>query len=254
MSIFRRNKGAEAAPEATEPTTGASEDAAETAAETAAAEGGPGAEPVAREGGPFDVAEVEGRDGRIDLGALWVRGVPGMELRLEVEQETQQVNAATAVLGESALQLQAFAAPRSGGVWTEIRREIAMAVEKQGGTVEESDTAFGTQLRTRMPSVGPDGRTVFAPATFVGVDGPRWFLRAVVSGRAAIDEAAAEELLEVLRDVVVVRGVEPMAPRELLPLQLPQDARTESGEADEAEPDDGDLGPFERGPEITEIR
>ena len=101
-----------------------------------------------------------------------------------------------------------------------------------------------------MPSAGPDGRTVFAPATFVGVDGPRWFLRAVVSGRAAIDEAAAEELLEVLRDVVVVRGVEPMAPRELLPLRLPQDARAEDGAT---EPDDEDLGPFERGPEITEV-
>ncbi len=247
MSIFRRNKGAEAAPEATEPTSEAPEDATEGADATEAAEG---AEPVARDGGPFDVADVEGRDGRIDLGALWVRGVPGMELRLEVEQETQQVNAATAVLGESALQLQAFAAPRSGGVWTEIRREIAMAVEQQGGTVEESDTGFGTQLRTRMPSAGPDGRTVFAPATFVGVDGPRWFLRAVVSGRAAIDEAAAEELLEVLRDVVVVRGVEPMAPRELLPLRLPQDARAEDGAT---EPDDEDLGPFERGPEITEV-
>ena len=42
----------------------------------------------------FDVTEVEGRDGRVDLGALWMRGLPGMELRLEVEQETQQVNAA----------------------------------------------------------------------------------------------------------------------------------------------------------------
>ncbi len=228
MSIFRRNKAAEAAQETTEPAVDPTEDvdAAEVDQSSEVEE------PVSRDGGPFDVAEVEGRDGRIDLGALWVRGTPGMELRLEVEQETQQVNAATAVLGESALQLQAFAAPRSGGLWTEIRREIAMAVEKQGGTVEEADTRFGTQLRTRMPSAGPDGRTVFAPATFVGVDGPRWFLRAVLSGRAAIDDAAAEEMLEVLREIVVVRGVEPMAPRELLPLQLPQDARAEGGEVE----------------------
>ena len=152
-----------------------------------------------RSDGPWDVAEVNGRDGRVDLGALWVRGVPGMELRLEVDQASQQVNAATAVLGESALQMQAFAAPRSGELWDEIRAEIAAAVEGQGGTAEEHEGELGTLLRTRMPSQGPDGRTVFAPATFVGVDGPRWFLRAVLSGRAAIDEGAAAPLVEVLQ-------------------------------------------------------
>lgn len=247
MSIFRRSKTTEP-----EPADVLDTDEAEEAGVDAEASEAP-----ARDGGPFDVADVDGRDGRVDLGAIWVRGVPGMELRLEVEQETQQVNAATAVLGESALQLQAFAAPRSSGLWDEIRREIAMAVEKQGGTVEEQSTDLGTQLRTRMPSAGPDGRTVFAPATFVGVDGPRWFLRGVLSGRAAIDEAAAEPLLEVLREVVVVRGVDPMAPRELLPLALPQDAHPEpTDDADDADgaDDEQTLDPFERGPEITEVR
>lgn len=70
---------------------------------------------------------------------------------------------------------------------------------------------------------GENGRAVFAPATF-GVDGPRWFLRGVLSGRAAIDDDAAAPLLEVLRAAVVVRGTEPMAPRELLPLALPREA------------------------------
>ncbi len=245
MSIFRRTKRTDDAPTADEPVEAVEETPEDVE---------PEAEPAGdRSAGPYDVTEVEGRDGRIDLGALWVRGVAGMELRLEVEQESQQVNAATAVLGESALQLQAFAAPRSGGLWAEIRREIAMAVEKQGGTVEEHVTDLGPQLRTRMPSAGPDGRTVFAPATFVGVDGPRWFLRGVLSGRAAIDDAAAEALLEVLREAVVVRGVDPMAPRELLPLQLPQEARAEEA-ADEDDDTPPSLDPFERGPEITEVR
>jgi len=62
--------------------------------------------------GPFDRSDVEGLDGRLDLGSLWLTGVPGLELRLEVEQESQNVVGVTAVLGESAVQLQAFAAPR----------------------------------------------------------------------------------------------------------------------------------------------
>ena len=214
---------------------------------------------IDRSAGPFDVSEVDGREGRVDIGALWLQGVPGMELRLEVDQNTQQVNAATAVIRDSALQVQAFAAPRSGGLWEEIRSELATAIETQGGTAEERVGAVGTELRTRMPSTGPDQRTVFAPATFLGVDGPRWFLRGVLSGRAAIDDTAAAPLLEVFRAAVVVRGTEPMAPRELLPLALPREAER-AAEAAEAEADAADeaerssLDPFTRGPEITEVR
>src|SRR5665647_1364822 len=78
-----------------------------------------------RRSGPFDRSEVESLEGRLDLGALWLTGVPGMELRLEVEEESQNVVGVTAVLGESAVQLQAFAAPRSEGIWEDIRTEIA---------------------------------------------------------------------------------------------------------------------------------
>ena len=252
MSIFKRSKDSDRASR-DEPVAEPSEPGGQDTVD----EPTPGV--TDRSAGPWDVNEVEGRDGRVDLGALWVRGVQGMELRLEVDQASQHVNAATAVLGDSALQLQAFAAPRSGGLWDEIRAEIAAAVEQQGGTAEEHEGELGTELRTRMPSAGPDGRTVFAPASFLGVDGPRWFLRGVLSGRAAIDEVAAAPLVEVFRAAVVVRGVEPMAPRELLPLALPRDveAAAEAAAAAEQAEDAAErssLDPFERGPEITEVR
>ncbi len=257
MSIFKRSKGSHTERDETA-------EAAETQVEEPGsdpADEAPTPAPVDRSNGPWDVTEVEGRDGRLDLGALWMRGLPDMELRLEVDQQTQVVNAATAVIGDSALQLQAFAAPRTSGLWDDIRAEIAAAVEQQGGTAEEHEGDLGAQLRTRMPSAGPDGRTVFAPATFVGVDGPRWFLRGVLSGRAAIDEAAAAPLVEVFKAAVVVRGTDPMAPRELLPLALPRDLDSGAPSAEgPAEDDDAEadertsLNPFERGPEITEVR
>ncbi|HET8768433.1 MAG TPA: DUF3710 domain-containing protein [Pedococcus sp.] len=209
--------------------------------------------------GPFDSAEVDGEsDGRLDLGGLRIQGVPGMELRLEVDEEAGQVVGATAVIADSAVQLQAFAAPRTAGIWDEIRGEIAESILNQGGTADEVRGELGLELRTRMPSAGPDGRTVFAPARFAGVDGPRWFLRAVFSGRAAIEDEAAAPLLEVVRNTVVVRGDAAMAPREMLPLQLPAQAAGPEGEpADEAGAPQrraDDLNPFERGPEITEVR
>jgi hypothetical protein len=211
-----------------------------------------------RSGGPFDRSEVKGLEGRLDLGALWLTGAPGMELRLEVEEESQNVVGVTAVLGESAVQLQAFAAPRSEGIWDDIRAEIAASITSQGGTADKTSGPLGNELRAQMPSQDPGGRTVFSPVRFVGVDGPRWFLRAVLSGPAAHDDDAAATLLEVVRATVVVRGDEAMAPRELLALQLPEqpDPAGVAAEEDAAVEDASsidDFKPFERGPEITEI-
>ena len=107
----------------------------------------------------------------------------------------------------------------------------------------------------RVPVRTSDGRTGHQTQRFVGVDGPRWFLRAVFQGPAAHDEAVAAELESVVREVVVVRGGEAMAPRELLPLRLPEAAdgrrRRRAGAAEAERPS---LDPFTRGPEITEIR
>ena len=159
MSIFRRRKAdAETAADTGTETELDAVDGAEDVDTEDAPEVTPDA-PVDRSAGPFDATEVEDDDGRLDLGALRIRGAEGMELRLEIDQEQQHVIAATAVLGESALQLQAFAAPRSGGVWADIRSEIAAAIETQGGTADLEDGPLGTELRTRMPSAGPDGRT-----------------------------------------------------------------------------------------------
>ena len=252
MGIFRRgSKETNAEPDWD--LAGANPDQAADHAESEA----PGDTP-AGQNGPFDRDEVDGLEGRLDLGALWVTGIEGMELRLEVEQDSQNVVGVTAVLGESAVQLQAFAAPRTEGIWDDIRAEIAASITSQGGTADLTSGPLGAELLARMPGQAPDGRTVFSPARFVGVDGPRWFLRAVLSGRAAIDEDAASVLLDVVRSTVVVRGDEAMAPRELLPLTLPvqgdpvpQDVA--EGELAMAPPSMADLHPFERGPEITEI-
>jgi hypothetical protein len=209
-----------------------------------------------REGkaGPFDRAEVDDDSDYLNLGAIWLRGQQGMELRLEINEQEQQITGVTAVIGESAVQLQAFAAPRTEGVWVDIRNEIAASIVDAGGTAEVLTGEFGEELLTRMPQAGPDGRTVFMPARFVGVDGPRWFLRAVVSGRAAIEPAAADSVHEVIRTAVIDRGEEAMPPRELLPLRLPDADGTAQAEQPGTDSGGTDLNPFERGPEITEVR
>lgn len=200
--------------------------------------------------GPWDVEDLEHpQDGRIDLGALLVPAVQGMELQVEVID--QRIVSATALLAGSQLKLQAFAAPRKEGIWDEVRGELKSGISRQGGTVDEVAGPFGWELRARVPTRSKDGRSAVQATRFFGVDGPRWLLHAALTGRAASDSGSAGPIEALLRDVVVVRGGTPMPPRELIPMRLPD----HSDAADEPGPGGrSPLDPFHRGPEITEIR
>ncbi len=300
MGLFRRDRKSESVdPTRTDGKPGSPEvadalDEDGRAADAADLDGADGEHEVSEDGrsetpeprynrtrGPFDAAEVTDDDevARIDLGSLLVPPVEGMQLRLELDQEQTSVVSAHALIGESGVQLQVFAAPRTMGVWPDIRSEIAESVRTQGGTADVVDGPLGRELAAAIPSRGADGRPVHTPVRFLGVDGPRWFLRAVISGPAATDETQAEPLVELVRSVVVVRDDEARPPREALPLRVPTvpdddgaaeglDGTASAESADTAEGADradtasgdsarrsaDDLRPFERGPEITEVR
>ncbi|MBD2758695.1 DUF3710 domain-containing protein [Yimella sp. cx-573] len=209
---------------------------------------------VDRSSGPYDRTEVDDLDGRLDFGSVAITPIADMELRVDIDEASQQFTGLTAIVGESACQLQVFAAPKSTGVWDDIRGEIYDNLLGSGGEAQEKTGDLGVELHVRMPAQGADGRTTYSPATFVGVDGPRWFLRAVFSGKAAMDEGVHGEMLEFVKGCVVTRGGEPRAPRELLPLTLPEATETEADPAVEDADDDQVPNPFERGPEITEVR
>jgi Protein of unknown function (DUF3710) len=212
--------------------------------------------PAPRPDGPWDLSEVGSPgEGRVDLGGLFVPGVEGMELRVEVAGDA--IVAATVVLQNSAIQLQGFAAPRSEGIWGEVRAEIASGITQQGGVIDEVEGPLGWELRAQVPVQLPDGTNGVQLVRFVGVDGPRWFLRGVISGQGAVQPETAGVLEQIFRDTVVVRGEAPMAPRDPIVLKLPEDAQMVPEGQDQEEGSrysaDG-LDPFQRGPEITEVR
>ncbi|MFJ6759231.1 MULTISPECIES: DUF3710 domain-containing protein [unclassified Streptomyces] len=214
--------------------------------------------PAPRPDGPWDVSEVLGNpaDGRVDLGGILVPGVEGMELRVEVAGDA--IVAATVVLGDSAVQLQAFAAPKKEGIWGEVREEIAAGITQQGGIIDEAQGSLGWELRAQVPVPLPDGQTGAQLVRFVGVDGPRWFLRGVISGQGAVRPESSGVLEQIFRDTVVVRGDGPMAPRDPIVLKLPNDAQMVPDgvqtEEQEGSRFGGGMGQLERGPEITEVR
>ena len=86
------------------------------------------AAPATADVGPHDVATRPDPAGMIDLGSLRLRAVQGMKLRLDVEDATKRIVAATVSLGRSALQVQAFSAPRRTGLWDDLRAELLPAV------------------------------------------------------------------------------------------------------------------------------
>ena len=210
------------------------------------------------EGGPWDAAEPYPAQERVDLGSLHVPVGPEHEIQLVMaEQHGAWV---TVRYRESELQIQAFAAARRDALWDDVRAEIAAEVLTAGGQSEESQGSFGVELIAQVPMEPGQPASGLRLVRFIGVDGPRWFLRGLFTGPAAAGHEQAGLLEEVFRDTVVVRGEHPVPPREILELRLPPEARQaleEQAAAEEEEEENRfrtDLNPFDRGPEFTETR
>lgn len=190
----------------------------------------PRAEP--RADGPWDGSEQPPDVPRVDLGALLVPVAEGLEVQLAFVDD--EVAAATVLGEEGTLQLQAFAAPKTGDLWAESRAEIASQLKEEVSPLEEFDGPFGPELRGEVSVRQPDGGEVSQQARFVGVDGPRWLLRGVLTGPKASVPHHAPILERVFRQVVVVRGEEPIPPRTRLELTMPatgDDQVDEGGQA-----------------------
>jgi hypothetical protein len=209
------------------------------------------------DGGPWDATEAFPERDRVDLGSLWVP--VGADFEIQLVMHEQNGAWVTARHGESELQLQAFAASRSGSLWDDVRAEISAEVQAAGGSTQELDSPFGIALLAQVPAEPGQPASGMRTVRFVGADGPRWFLRGLFGGPAA-DGIDAEVLEDVFRNVVVSRGEHPVPPRDLLQLRLPPDAQQalEAQAAAAAEQEQSrftpDLNPFERGPEFTETR
>lgn len=172
--------------------------------------------------GPHDADELPDPDAqRIDLGSLLVLPEPDRELRIQVDQASGAVQSVLLAGPDGALELRAFAAPRNGDLWAEVRPQIAAEVAQSGGTATERQGPWGTELvcqvgqRTGNPQL----------TRIVGINGPRWMLRASLLGAPAArpDEAQAWE--DSIRRVAVRRGTHAMPVGEMLPVVMPPQAR-----------------------------
>ncbi|KAB2373090.1 DUF3710 domain-containing protein [Actinomadura montaniterrae] len=275
MAFGRRRQAEEPekGPEATEEPAEAVDEAAEEAP----------AEAAKAEGGPWDSEDSFPELQRLDFGSMQVPIAPGLgfQVNFEATQVDEEGNpldgrpvAVLVQYEESAMQLQVFAAPKRSGIWDDVRRETAKDIQEEAqGQTQEGEGPFGPELLAMIPAALTEEVLAEMPQEvreqipqefvdqgwapqiirFLGVDGPRWFLQAVVQGAAIEDEEQWQVLEDVLRGVVVVRGDAPMPPRDLLELQIPKEF-SEAGENGEEQGGEETFNPFERGPEITEVR
>ncbi len=169
-----------------------------------------------RGSGPWDVLDAPESEARIDLGAVQILGAPGLSVQVQMDEKTQRPMVVTLTLDDATVQLQVFAAPRSGGLWEQVRGQLSGSISSAGGLVEEAAGPFGVELRARVP-----GQKGLTPARFIGVDGPRWFLRGLFLGSGAAPNGHAG-LMEVFANLVVVRGSEAMPVGDAIPFTLPQ--------------------------------
>lgn len=210
---FRRKSADDAQPET--PGAGAGGESAEDTGST-------------RPAGPHDLTEMpelpEGVQ-RVDLGSLLIAPTAGTELRLQVDEASGDVQAVLLTAPDGALELRAFAAPRGGDLWSEVRPQIASDMSQRGGTATEVEGRWGPELACELTRTLTDGRTGQQRSRIIGINGTRWMLRATLIGGAARDGENRDRWDAVISTVVVRRGEGAMPVGEPLPLSLPEGAR-----------------------------
>ena len=186
------------------------------------------------ERGPWDVEDenVPDYDEYLDMGSYYLPFLKGIELRVKANRATQQVLGTTITYGSSSVEIEAFAAPKTLGLWDDVRADLIEANKD----AKEVEGVFGTELA--LPVTVKGGRKVLT--RIVGVDGPRWMLRGIFSGKAATDpeDEEAKALNQFFTDIVVERGDNPLAPRDLIPMHppvAPAERKAAKAAAEEAE-------------------
>ena len=167
--------------------------------------------------GPYDIADLVTRpdelaNSHLDLGSVLMPVVEGGQVTVEMSagHEPEAVYLVTPV---GRIGMHAFAAPRSGGQWREVVRELAESLRSDGAQTSIEDGHWGREIIARVQ--GGSHR-------FIGVDGPRWMIRCVASGPEESETQLAQLARAVLAETVVRRGNEPFPPRDQLPIVLPQ--------------------------------
>lgn len=155
-------------------------------------------------------------DGFLDLGAVAVPLLEGLEISVNIDEKSMRGVGLRLTYGASIADVQIFARARNELMWPTTRDEMVLALSQQQVASQIVMGAFGSEVQCTMPTVNLDGNNMMQPVRFLGVDGDRWFMRIAISGAATVDPVDIEKMDALLSQLAVARGDQAMAPGEPL--------------------------------------
>jgi hypothetical protein len=200
--------------------------------------------------GPLDLSNDVDTSSMLNLGALFLPNIPGLEVHLDLDPRSGIGKSVSLHLNMTIAEVQVFAAAVNEDPWAIMRDAIVSGLREQKVDCTLEMGRFGTEVHAVMPTVDLDGNAHVQPVRFMGVRGSRWLVRAVVSGDGALskgiaDEKAITEIDEVIARLVVNRGDAPLPPGERLALRSPTAINDESAKLNPGESSgDFDYGSF----------
>ena len=131
--------------------------------------------------GPRDWADADEDEDLVDMGAIRLPAIEGMQVTL-IPSTGTELDTVVAALGGSSIELRAFAAPRSGKLWPQVREDLVAELGRIGARTQELKLGERIEIAALVPAQNPavDGNIAMR---VLGFDGPRWFLRAVITAR-----------------------------------------------------------------------
>ena len=199
--------------------------------------------------GPLEFSSDLDTSSMLDLGAVFLPNIPGLEVHLDLDPRSGKGKSVSLHLNMTIAEVQIFAAAVNDDLWATMRDAISSGLRDQKVDCTVEMGRFGTEIHAVMPTVDLDGNAHVQPVRFVGVRGSRWLVRAVISGDGALlsghpNPDAGPDIDEVISQLVINRGDEPIPPGERLALRSPSAPTGDSSQGSQSDSNDTKFGNF----------
>ena len=199
--------------------------------------------------GPLEFSSDLDTSSMLDLGAVFLPNIPGLEVHLDLDPRSGKGKSVSLHLNMTIAEVQIFAAAVNDDLWATMRDAISSGLRDQKVDCTVEMGRFGTEIHAVMPTVDLDGNAHVQPVRFVGVRGSRWLVRAVISGDGALlsghpNPDAGPDIDEVISQLVINRGDEPIPPGERLALRSPSAPTGDSSQGSQSDSCDAKFGNF----------
>lgn len=171
--------------------------------------------------GPWSLANAPADAEFMDFGPLQLPAIPGLKARVEIDPKFREVGAVSVLVNDCAVQLQVVAARSGKALWPQVRRVLLAKLKRQPGHQQVMEGRFGAEVIATFTLRTAEGTIQDVPMRFVGIDGERWMLRAVVTGPSVNSDETIARVDALLSNIAVERGTDARAEGEVLALKAP---------------------------------